>query len=355
MTNKCSLVFSTAFLSSLHSNIFIELDSAYDSPVSTPSGLHPTYAETLSSPFASSMSSLSDADVAPPASLRVPDSVSTKSIPDSVKTKPPTVDEDGIPILSTFLADDDDSRAEGLHIIADSIAQQRNIASRSVIFHPATFGVYAVVVALLRQFFYDSATTDWIRVTMTLLGVVMAMLGAIRLMCGPYIFEAERVGTWKWLDQGRSAEEEEKTGLRVLGTQDDILLTKFGDEFIGAIIYRGVQPITNPGSPNGSKKSRRTPSSSKSTRMVIRGWSVKQKYRRKEVGSALLEDAIKSAREKGWTTDGIEFAEDHANHKRVLPAIFNGPLDKFTTIANNVLDKRVQDLGLVQDKGRKRK
>lgn len=301
------------------------------------------------------MSSFSDADVAPPTSLKLPNPVSTTSGPAGIPQKPPTVDEDGIPILSTFLADDDDSRAEGLHIIADSIAQQRNIASRSVIFHPATFAAFAAVIALLKQFFYDSATTDWIKVVTTLVGVVMAMLGAIRLICGPYIFEAERVGTWKWLDQGRTAEEEEETGLRVLGTQDEILLTKFGDEFIGAIIYRGVQPIVTSGSPNGSKKSRRTPSSSKQTRMVIRGWSVKQKYRRKEVGTALLEDAIKLAKAKGWTTDGVEFAEDHANHKRVLPAIFNAPLDKFTTIANNVLEKKVQELELVQDKNRKRK
>lgn len=350
MTNTYSLEIPAAFLSSLHSNIFIELDS----PVSTPNSLYPTCTETLPSPFTSSMSSLTDADVAPPASLKIPDPATTESSTEGAATKPPTVDEDGIPILSTFPADDDDARAEGLHIIADSVAQQRNIASRSIIFHPITFAVFAAVVAVLKQLFYDSATTDLVRVMTTLVGVVMAMLGAIRLVCGPYIFEAERVGTWKWLDQGRSTEEEEQTGLRVLGTHDEVLLTKFGDEFIAAIIYRGVQPLGNPGSPNG-KKSRRTPSSSKQTRMVIRGWSVKQKYRRKEVGTALLEDAIKLAKAKGWTADGVEFAEDHANHKRPLPAIFNGPLDKFITIANNALEKKVQELGLVQEKGRKRK
>lgn len=301
------------------------------------------------------MSSLSDADVAPPASLRIPEPATARSSTETAATKPPTVDENGIPILSTFPADDDDARAEGLHIIADSIAQQRNIASRSIIFHPVTFAVFAGIIAVLKQFFYDSATTDWVRVSTTLVGVVMAMLGAIRLICGPYIFEAERVGTWKWLNQGRSTEEEEQTGLRVLGTHDEVLLTKFGDEFIAAIIYRGVQPLGSPGSPSGSKKSRRTPSSSKQTRMVIRGWSVKQKYRRKEVGTALLEEAINSAKAKGWTVDGIEFAEDHANHKRVLPAMFNGPLDKFANVANSALEKKVQELGLVQDKGRKRK
>lgn len=301
------------------------------------------------------MSSLSDADLAPPTALRPSNAVSAKSEVGATTSKPLAVDENGIPILSTSPAEDEDSRVEGLHIIADSVAQQRNIASRSLIFHPVSLATFALLVALLKQFFYDKATTDWIKVLMTMTGVTMAVLGAVRLACGPYIFEAERVGTWKWLNQGRSSEEEEQTGLRVLGTQDEILLTKFGDEFIGAIIFRGVQSIANPGSPTGSKKSRRTPSSSKQSRTVIRGWSVKQKYRKKEVGSALLEDAIKLAKSKGWTGDGVEFAEDHANHKRILPAMFNGPLDKFVTISQQTLDRKMQDLGLVQDKGRKRR
>lgn len=302
----------------------------------------------------SSMSSLRDADLAPPASLRPPNQELPKNDPDGEKSRPPTMDENGIPLLSTFPAQDEDSRVEGLHIVADTVAQQRNTASRSLIFHPLSLAAFAVLVALLKQFFYDSATTDWIKVVMTMTGVIMALLGAVRLACGPYIFEAERVGTWKWLNQGRSAEEEEETGVRVLGEQDEMLVTKFGDEFIGAIIFRGVQTIT-PTSPNGSKKSRRTPSASKQTRTVIRGWSVRQKYRRKEVGTALLEDALKLAESKGWTTDGVEFAEDHANHKRILPAIFNGPLDKFVTIAHKTLDKKMQELGVIQEKGRKRK
>lgn len=300
------------------------------------------------------MSSLDDVDVSPPSSLKPPTVAPTTSDADGKKSKPPTMDENGVPILCTFSADDEDTRVEGLHIIADSVAQQRNAASRSLIFHPLSLAAFAVLVAVLKQFFYDPATTDWIKVGMTMTGVIMALLGAVRLICGPYIFEAERVGTWKWLDQGRSAEEEEQTGVRVLGTHDDILVTKFGDEFIGAVIFRGVQPMT-PNSPNSSKRSRRAPSASKQTRTVIRAWSVKQKYRRKEVGSALLEDALKFAKTKGWTTDGVEFAEDHANHKRILPATFNGPLDKFVTIAYQTLDKKMQELGFVQDKSRRRK
>lgn len=89
--------------------------------------------------------------------------------------------------------------------------------------------------------------------------------------------------------------------------------------------------------------------------MVIRAWSVRQKYRRKEVGSALLEDAIKLGNEKGWTSDGIEFAEDHANHKRVLPAMFNGALDKYDQIAHTTLEKKMRDIAATEGKGRKKR
>jgi len=89
--------------------------------------------------------------------------------------------------------------------------------------------------------------------------------------------------------------------------------------------------------------------------MVIRAWTVRQKYRRKEVGSALLEDAVKLGRARGWTADGVEFAEDHANHKRILPTMFNGPLDKFDQIARGVLDKKVQDIEIVEGKGRRKR
>ena len=299
------------------------------------------------------MSSLTSADVAPPDALRLPDHT-TQDVPES-ESGGPTIGEDGIPILRSFPAANDDMKAEGLHIIADSIAQQRNLASTALIFHPIVLAIFVAGFGVCRQIFYNGENSDYIKVVTTFTGVVMAILGAIRLTCGPYIFEAERVGTWRWLDKGRSAEEEEQTGTKVLGDSDEILLTKFGDEYIGAIIFRGVQPVALPSSPSGNKRGRRAQSPSVHTKMVIRGWTVRQKYRRKEVGSALLEDAIKLAKAKGWTTDGVEFAKDHANHKRVLPGMFNGALDKFERIAHETLEKKVGEIEATEGKGRKKR
>lgn len=340
-------------MTSLHSNIFIELDSNYDSPDDTPYALRPTVNRFPTSPLTYNMSSLTSADVAPPAALRLPDHASNQV--EEPEDKEPTVGEDGIPLLETLPAENDDMRAEALHIIADSVAQQRNMASRALIFHPVVLALFVLSFGVCRQIFYKGDNSDYIKVLTTFTGVVMAILGAVRLTCGPYIFEAESVGTWSWLNKGRSAEEEEQSGMKVLGDSDEILLTKFGDDYIGAVIFRGVQPVVTPGSPSGNKRSRRAQSPSKHTKMVIRAWSVRQKYRRKEVGSALLEDAIKVGKEKGWTIDGIEFAKDHANHKRVLPAMFNGALDKFDRIAHKTLVKKVQEIEATEGKGRKKK
>lgn len=342
---------SAAFLSNLHSNIFIELDAAYDSADDNPHALQPTVAHFAPTPLVRSMSSLTDADTAPPEALKLPETAD--DVEEESGPKEPVVGEDGIPLLKTFPAEDDDMRAEALHIVADSVAQQRNMASRALIFHPLSLAAFVLAFGLIRQAFYQGQGTDYIKILTTFTGVVMAILGAIRLACGPYIFEAERVGTWNWLNEGRSPAAQQDTGLRVLGDSDQVLLTKFGRDYIGAIIFRGVQPVNTTSSSGGNKRTRRAQSPSKHTKMVIRAWSVAQKYRRKEVGSALLEDAIRIGMDNGWTMGGIEFAEDHANHKRVLPALFNGPLDKYTRIAQKTLDKKVQ--ALTQEKGRKRK
>lgn len=301
------------------------------------------------------MSSLTAAEVAPPSAFRVTEHAVDEN--ETTRPREVTIGEDRIPILRTFSADSDEMKAEALRIVADSVAQQRNIGSRALIFHPISIVVLAIAIAVLKRIYTDGDETNWIMIGTTMLGVIMSLLGAIRLTFGPYIFEAERVGTWKWLNEGRSVTEEEESGLRAVGEIDEVLMTQFGDDYIGAIVFRGVQPITPPTSPTANKRVRRAHSLSltKNTKTFIRAWSVTQKYRRKEVGSALLEEAIKLAAAKGWTTDGVEFAEDHANHKRVLPSMFNGALDQYVNIAHKTLAKKVESLGIDEEKGRKKR
>lgn len=298
---------------------------------------------------------MSDPDVAPPEALRLPVAEQETETEETSANQEPTVGEDGVPILKTLPADTDDLRAEALHLVADTIAQQRNLGSRALIFHPITLALIAVAIGVVKQIYTGKYETNWVMVLTTTTGVIMSVLGGIRLWLGPYIFEAERVGTWTWLNQGRSRQAEEETGVHVLGDSDEILITKFGNDFIGTVIFRGVQPVVSPASPGANKRTRRAQSPSKHTRMVIRAWSVRQKFRRKEVGTALLEDAIKIGQEKGWTVNGIEIAEDHANSKRVLPAFLNGAMEKFDKIAKATLEKAERRVQAGQEKGRKRR
>ena len=49
----------------------------------------------------------------------------------------------------------------------------------------------------------------------------------------------------------------------------------------------------------------------KAWRGEIKAWTVRMKYRRKGVGSAVLEEAVREARRKG--AESLEFAYDHAS------------------------------------------
>jgi len=110
-------------------------------------------------------------------------------------------------------------------------------------------------------------------------GVFMVALAMVRYITREYIFHAEGL-KWDWLGD------------------DSVLVTKFGDEVIGTVVL---------GWEKGEKGTRRK----KSGKGIVRGWSVRLKYRHKGIGRALLEEAVKLVNEKGG--DGIEFAEDHAS------------------------------------------
>ncbi|KAI7139410.1 hypothetical protein KC352_g29910, partial [Hortaea werneckii] len=81
----------------------------------------------------------------------------------------------------------------------------------------------------------------------------------------------------------------------------------------------------------------------------IKAWTVRMKYRRKGVGSAVLEEAVREARRKG--AESLEFAYDHANALRVLPGLYNRAFDQRERRACDLL----QDLLAVSPVRGKRK
>ncbi|OJJ50630.1 hypothetical protein ASPZODRAFT_126528 [Penicilliopsis zonata CBS 506.65] len=205
-----------------------------------------------------------------------------------------------IPQLTTYPAADEADQIASLKLIADSVAQQRQLAARSVIFHPVSVGVAMVPLAVAYRILYKTRG-DWPLILTTWAGCVMALLLAVRYLTGGYIDEAERVGTWKWLNTATTTATD--TGAGFDSTKSTMLVTKFGENIIGTLVLAEQKKQTG----------------------VIRAWTVKQRYRGKGVGRDLLEEAVKFCRDKGW--EGPVFDDEHANSARVLPGMFNGGFD----------------------------
>jgi GNAT superfamily N-acetyltransferase len=231
-------------------------------------------------------------------------------VPSAIDSKDPTAEPtDSIPELSTYVATEADEILSAHRLVADSVAQQRQLAARAIIFHPLWLGVMVAVIGVVYQMLYHDSS-DLALIATTGAGCVMAGLTVVRLFTGGYIEHAEQVGTKAWLeDEGGDAQEQA------------ILVTKFGEQIIGALIVTGVR--------EGRK-----------VHGVIRAWTVRQKYRGKGVGSGLLEEAIQLCQKRRWK--GPEFDEEHANAKRVLPSVFNGPFERREKRARAALEKLVK-------------
>ena len=236
---------------------------------------------------------------------------------------------DGLPDLTTKPAVTEDDRVETLHLIADSVAQQRQIASTAIIFHPLTICAFVLLFALTYQNLYNGSTSDWAIVGTTSIGILMAGLITVRWLTGGYIFEAERIGTWKWLNEGRGDPDN-----GIVGSQDEILLTRFGDEIIGAIAMRGVRDHST----SSSKSRKSAPATG-----VIRAWTVKRRYRRKGIGQGLLEEAVALCQQKGWS--GPDFADDHANSAKIVYPTFTGGFRKKEKQAREMLEQVIEESG----------
>jgi ribosomal protein S18 acetylase RimI-like enzyme len=212
----------------------------------------------------------------------------------------PTNPLEGVPPLTTTVLTAEDDKVAALKLVADSIAQQRQIASRAVIFHPLTLALYTAILGIVAKLMYKESSDAALLVT-TYAGVTMACLVAVRSATAGYIQHAEDFN-WSF------AKTED-------GEEDTIIGSKYGDNIIGALILR-IERATN-----GKKKGKNGKMGGKG---VVRAWTTKMRYRGTGVGTALLEEAVRKTRERLGNSAEIGFAQEHANSKMVLPELFNG-------------------------------
>lgn len=185
-----------------------------------------------------------------------------------------------LPTLTSQRAARYEEKVGALRLIADSVAQQRQLASRTLIMHPLNISLALLVLAALAQymslaiFFTTSA------------GAIMAMLVAVRGATGEYLVAAEKIG-WKWLDVSVEDEDEKKV---VKGDETVILITKWGEEIIAVVVVKVLK---------------------KEKRGLVRAWTTGLRYRGKGVGKDLLEQGVDVALGKGCRE--IVFDEKHAS------------------------------------------
>lgn len=173
-------------------------------------------------------------------------------------TAPETQNSDrlsDLPPLSTYVATSPDEKVAALKLIADSIAQQRQVASRAVIYHPLSVSIAIAILAVMGQYFYTGPSSLALIGT-TFLGVLMALLISVRWLAGPYLELAERIG-WKWLGES------------------EFLVTKFGEDVIGTLVFDIKR--------EGRKRKKG----------VLRAWTVRMRERGRGVGRGLLEEAVR--------------------------------------------------------------
>ncbi|KIW90797.1 uncharacterized protein Z519_08580 [Cladophialophora bantiana CBS 173.52] len=302
---------SAAFFTTLRANLILDLESTPPSLANTPDILRPT-------------DMASSGSLPPPSPLAQSSEAGGEAAALPEKQADPL---DSLPELGTKLAATEDDKVEALHLIADSVAQQRQLASATVIFHPLTLSALVLLLGLAYQNLYNGASSDWAIIGTTSAGILMAVLITVRWLTSGYIFEAERVGTWKWLNEGRADPDK-----GIVGSEDEILLTRFGGDIIGTIVVRGVRDSS--GSAGKSRKNAPVTG-------YIRAWTVKRRYRRKGVGQGLLEEAIALCQRKGWS--GPEFAEDHANSANVLHPTFSGGFRKKEKQAREMLERVIEE------------
>jgi len=300
------------------------------------------------------------------------------------------VEETDIPPLTTYVAVREAEQIDALRLIADSVAQQRQTASRAIISHPVVLTAVIAILAIISQYLFDRRG-DLTLVVSTVAGCALTWMAAVGYLTSGYIEHAEQTGTWAWLHRGRvristssssslssssasrtgenrssrrraaatrassrrnqnhsdeesdndngssNREDQEPIDREYEDDQDTIIITRYGGQIIGALVLRSP-PVSSPStlrvSASMSQGSSANDSNKKAT---IRAWTVRMRYRKKGIGIGLLEAAVSQCRLRGWP--GPVFAEQHANSARLVPRWFHASFEKREKLARASLEE----------------
>ncbi|KAH7328301.1 hypothetical protein B0I35DRAFT_417092 [Stachybotrys elegans] len=229
---------------------------------------------------------------------------------------PQVEDLDDIPPLYLEPLESEEDKVAGLRLVADSVAQMSQQASRSLVFHPLCLGALTASLAAAYHYGYKPQKDVGMGIVL-FCGIVASYLSAIRYVASSYIHQAEKIG-WSWLQNEN-------------GYQDILIGARFDSKIVGALVLKLEPNLTV----SGKKKGRN--SMNRGGQAVIRAWTTHLKYRSQGVGRDLLWEAVRVAKERCGKDTEVGFAQAHVNSTMILPEMFNKPFRRQEKRATHAL------------------
>ncbi|KAF7563727.1 hypothetical protein G7046_g388 [Stylonectria norvegica] len=239
-------------------------------------------------------------------------SLTTLSQPQTTQTKWATsAVTDDPPQLSIQLLTRPDDRWDALKLVVDSVAQQRQVASQVLIYHPICLAVLAAAIAIMHVA-TGVSTSDLGQLVIAYVGIVISYLMTIRYFASSYIQLAETTDWAAWLKNSA-------------GVEDLIVGARYGDEIIAALVLR----VQDGASEDSGKEA------------IVRAWTTRTKYRRRGLGGDMLAEAVKVAKKTQGRDCRVTIAEDHANSSMPLHSLLNGSFRARNARASKALSQAV--------------
>ncbi|PNY27658.1 Uncharacterized protein TCAP_02416 [Tolypocladium capitatum] len=255
------------------------------------------------------------------------------SSPSPLAANPPLTPLDDIPPLSLDTLSTHDDKTEGLRLVADSVAQMRQRAARSLALHPLCLGVLAAAWGLVYRCVYlPEPSGDAGRAILLACGVAVAYLFAVRYRADGYVALAEDI-SWAWLKPDYPS-----------GEQDIMLGARCGDVLVGALVLR-LEPKTRGARPGHAprRKNRSRAATLRGGNGVVRAWTTRLENRGQGVGRDLLLAAVRKTKEQCGKDAQVGFAREHANSAMLLPPVFNGAFRRDENRAAKALEEAVAE------------
>lgn len=219
-----------------------------------------------------------------------------------------------LPELVIDVLHDPQAKRDALKLVVDSVAQQRQTASRILIFHPYCLALLVAAGSVAAYFVRDK---DLGVLLLSGGSLIIIYLSTIRYLTSPYISKAEDTDWEKWLHGPDDVD-------------DSIIGAKYGSEIIGALVLQLDQT-----SPRNKK-------TTKAGHATIRAWTTRLRYRNKGLGADLLLKAVEIAKQKLGQDTVVAFADDHANAARILHRAFNKEFDSQERRAQQTLSHAIE-------------